>query len=132
MKFKSIKIVIASLLLIVVATFSIGISSTSTFAAPGIKEGYKTAQPNDVPPCMFTSASCPNGVVTTIVNTALFVLGSVAVLMLIYGGIRYTISGGDEKAVTSAKNTILYSIIGIVVAVAAYAVVNFVIGALKV
>ena len=129
MNLKSIKFVTVGLL-IVMATFIIGFGSTSTFAAPGLKQGYKTATPDNVPPCMFTGSTCTNGVVTTIANTALFIIGSVAVLMLIYGGIRYTISGGDEKAITSAKNTILYSVIGIVVAVAAYAIVNFVIGTL--
>lgn len=63
-----------------------------------------------------------------IVNIALYIIGAVSVLMLIYGGIRYTVSGGDTAAVTAAKNTILYAIIGIVVALLAYAIVNFVIG----
>jgi hypothetical protein len=49
--------------------------------------------------------------------------------MLIVGGIRYTMSAGNEKSVGAAKNTILYAIIGVVVAVLAYAIVNFVIGA---
>ena len=48
--------------------------------------------------------------------------------MLIIGGIRYVVSGGDSGAVTSAKNTILYAIVGIVVAILAYALVNFVVG----
>jgi multisubunit Na+/H+ antiporter MnhB subunit len=46
--------------------------------------------------------------------------------MLIIGGIRYVVSAGDQNAVTSAKNTILYAIIGIIVAFLAYAAVNFV------
>lgn len=50
--------------------------------------------------------------------------------MLIYGGIRYTVSGGNAEAVKNAKNTILYAIVGIVVAVLAFAAVNFVIGQL--
>ena len=50
--------------------------------------------------------------------------------MLIIGGIRYTISQGDSSAVTSAKNTILYSIIGLVVAILAYAAVDFVVNSL--
>jgi ABC-type Na+ efflux pump permease subunit len=47
--------------------------------------------------------------------------------MLIIGGLRYVVSGGDSSAVQNAKNTILYAIVGIVVAILAYAVVNFVI-----
>jgi hypothetical protein len=50
--------------------------------------------------------------------------------MLIYGGIRYTISMGDPKNVEAAKNTILYAIVGIVVALLAYAIINFVLGQL--
>jgi hypothetical protein len=41
--------------------------------------------------------------------------------------IRYTVSGGDSSAVTAAKNTILYAVVGIIVAILAYAIVNFVI-----
>ena len=70
------------------------------------------------------------GIFTSIVNTALFIIGAIAVLMLIYGGIRYTISGGDEKSITAAKNTILYAVVGIVVAVLAYAIINFVLTSL--
>ena len=49
--------------------------------------------------------------------------------MLIYGGLRYVISGGDSKKVTDAKNTIMYAIIGLIIAILAYAIVNFVINA---
>ena len=50
--------------------------------------------------------------------------------MLIIGGIRYVISGGNSAAVTAAKNTILYAIVGLIIALFAYAIVNFVIGSL--
>lgn len=73
----------------------------------------------------------PNGVFITITNILLFVIGAIAVVMLIIGGIRYVVSSGDQNAVTSAKNTILYAIIGIVVAFLAYAAVNFVTSQLK-
>jgi hypothetical protein len=51
--------------------------------------------------------------------------------MLIYGGIRYVTSGGAQDQVTAAKSTIMYAIVGIVVAILAYAVVNFVVNGLK-
>lgn len=68
------------------------------------------------------------GAFTLVTNVLLFIIGAVSVIMLIIGGIRYTVSGGDSGAVTSAKNTILYAIVGIVVALLAYALVNFVVG----
>lgn len=68
--------------------------------------------------------------VRTIVNILLFIVGIIAVIMIIVGGIMYTTSGGESGGVTKAKNTILYSVIGLVVAILAYAIVNFVIARL--
>jgi len=65
--------------------------------------------------------------VKKIINGVLYVVGILAVVMVIIGGVKYTTSGGDQSAVTSAKNTIMYSIVGLVVAILAYAIVNFVI-----
>ncbi len=64
-------------------------------------------------------------------NTLIFLVGAVAVIFLIIGGLRYVISNGDSKAVEAAKNTILYAIVGIVVAVISFALVQFVINALN-
>jgi hypothetical protein len=129
---KFFKTFLLGLLIIPIIASSIGLlTPAGVFAGDeGLKDGYKNAQGKDIPPCMFTSATCANGIFTNIINTALFIIGAVSVLMLIYGGIKYTTSGGDEKAVTSSKNTILYSVVGIVIAIAAYAIVNFVVTAL--
>jgi hypothetical protein len=67
--------------------------------------------------------------IRTIVNMLLFLLGAVAVVMIVIGGIKYTTSNGDSSAITSAKNTILYSVVGLVIAIMAYAIVNFVVAA---
>lgn len=67
--------------------------------------------------------------VRTVVNILLFVIGAVAVVMLIIGGFKYVISNGNSGQMESAKNTILYAVIGIVIALAAYAIVGFVIDA---
>jgi len=61
------------------------------------------------------------------INLMLFVVGILAIFMLIFGGIRYVVSGGNESRVKDAKNTILYAIIGLVVAILGYAVVQWVI-----
>ncbi|HSW81722.1 MAG TPA: hypothetical protein VLG40_04990 [Candidatus Saccharimonas sp.] len=70
------------------------------------------------------------GIFVTITNILLFVIGAIAVVMLIVGGVRYVVSNGDQNAVTGAKNTILYAIIGIIIAFLAYAAVNFITGQL--
>lgn len=63
-----------------------------------------------------------------ITDVMLFLVGAISVIMLIVGGIRYVVSGGDQGAVQSAKNTILYAIVGIIVAILAYAIVSFITG----
>jgi hypothetical protein len=64
--------------------------------------------------------------ITTIVNILLYLLGAIAVVMIVIGGIRYTTSNGESAQMTSAKNTILYAVVGLIVALLAYAIVNFV------
>ena len=76
----------------------------------------------------------PNGdtlpaIIKKIVNLLLYVIGAVSVIMIVVGGIKYVVSNGDSSAVTSAKNTIFYAVIGVIVALLAYAIVNFVISA---
>ncbi|MBP6041434.1 hypothetical protein KA529_00220 [Candidatus Saccharibacteria bacterium] len=70
------------------------------------------------------------GIFEKVVNILLFIVGALSVIMLIVGGIRYVISAGDQNAVTGAKNTILYAIIGLVISFLAFAAVRFVVGAL--
>ncbi|MCX6728157.1 MAG: hypothetical protein NTV39_00085 [Candidatus Saccharibacteria bacterium] len=70
-------------------------------------------------------------IVGVIVNTLLFLVAAVSVVMIIIGGIYYTTSNGDASLVKKAKDTIMYSVIGLIVAIMAYAIVNFVITAFK-
>lgn len=95
-----------------------------------IREGVDSSKSNDQATCLFgTEDNCSGeGVFKTITDVMLFIIGAVSVIMLIIGGIRYVVSGGDSTAVQNAKNTILYAIVGVVVALLAYAVINFVVG----
>lgn len=94
-----------------------------------IREGVNSSKSADQADCLFgTEDGCSgDGIFKTITNVMLFVIGAVSVIMLIIGGIRYTVSNGDSTAVQNAKNTIMYAIIGIIVALIAFAVVNFVV-----
>ena len=80
----------------------------------------------DLPICKDSDENITD-TVTTVINIILYVLGSLAVLVIIYSGILYVMSGGDANNVTKAKNTLMYAVIGLVVALLAYAIVNFVI-----
>lgn len=64
--------------------------------------------------------------VENVVNVLLFLIGAIAVIMIVIGGLRYVLSNGEQAQLTSAKNTIIYACVGLVVSVMAYAIVNFV------
>lgn len=66
-----------------------------------------------------------NNIVRTVINILSAVVGIVAVVMIIVGGLRYITSGGNDTSVTSAKNTILYAIIGLIIVALAQVLVRF-------
>jgi len=79
--------------------------------------------------CDVTASDAQSTVTKTlalIINIFSLVVGVAAVIMIIIGGLRYIISGGDSGNVTSAKNTILYAIIGLVVVALSQFIVKFV------
>lgn len=69
----------------------------------------------------------PNGILLKAVNIFSIVTGIAAIIVIIIGGLKYVLSSGDSSNVNSAKNTILYAVIGLVVVVLAQAIVRFVI-----
>ena len=66
------------------------------------------------------------GTLQIVINVILAVLAFVTVAMIIIGGVNYSTSQGDAGKVKKAKDTILYGIVGLVVALLAFAIVNFV------
>jgi len=104
------------------------VSLSGAYAADNtaISNGLNAAHPTGA----VNNLTGTNGIFTTIVNVLLFIVGAISVIMLIVGGIRYTMSNGDEKAVVGAKNTIMYAIVGLIVAFLAFAIVNWVLSAL--
>lgn len=112
--------------IIAITVMSFGFVGLGTASALTLQEGAEAARCDGCPSDLFG----PTGAFRQITNTILYIVGIVAVIMLIIGGIKYVVSGGDSKKVTDAKNTVLYAIIGLVIAVFAYAIVNFVISAL--
>lgn len=68
-----------------------------------------------------------NGFAKAITDILLFLVGTAAVIMIVVGGIKYTTSNGDASQVKSAKDTIMYSVIGLIVAIMAWGIVTFVI-----
>ena len=110
-------------LLLIVFVAAIGFTDVSALT---LREGAEAARCDGCPENLFGDT----GVFKQVTNTILYIVGIIAVIMLIIGGIKYVVSGGDSKKVTDAKNTVLYAIIGLVIAFLAFAIVNFVISAL--
>ncbi len=65
--------------------------------------------------------------ITTILNVVIGLLGIICVIVIILGGITYMTSSGESTKVQKGRNTILYGIIGLVICILAFAIVNFVI-----
>ena len=67
-----------------------------------------------------------------VVNIFLYFVGAIAVIIMIWGGFQYITSSGDSQKATTAKNTIMYAVIGIIIVVVlSYAIVNWVFGLFK-
>lgn len=81
------------------------------------------------PVCASAKTETTSGLIKNIVDVLFYILGVVSIIMIIVGGIRYATSAGNSNNVTAANNTIMYALIGLVIAVLAYAIVNFVITA---
>lgn len=108
-------------------SFASPVFAQNVDVSEGLGGGAEAARPTGATGDLFGQG----GIFQTIANILIFLVGAVSVIMLIIGGFRYVISGGDSNAVEGAKNTILYAIIGIVVAFLAFAAVDFVIDQLN-
>ena len=122
--------IIAGVMIVSFATAGLALPANATTAKKGncdttnltLGNGAQCAKTDDQQSELFGET----GIFTTIVNVLLFLIGVISVIMLIYGGIQYTLSSGDSGKVNNAKNTILYAIVGLIVAILSYAIVNFV------
>jgi preprotein translocase subunit SecG len=110
---------------LIIATYLV-VGGSSASAQSSAQAGANSARGAGTPATLFGDS----GMITTITNVLLFVAGALAVIMIIWGGLRYTISGGNSANVTAAKNTILYAIVGLIIAFLAFAAVNWILGAI--
>lgn len=88
--------------------------------------GLVTGDPNAGCGDPTTSANGVNKIIGTVVNILSIIVGIVAVIMIIIGGFRFVLSGGDSNNTNSARNTIIYAIVGLVVVAVAQILVRYV------
>lgn len=83
--------------------------------------------------CLSNDANGPSVTKTiqNVINTLLFVVGMAAVIVIVIAGFRMVTANGDSQAVAKARSSIIYAVVGIVVAVSAYAIVNFILDQFK-
>ncbi|MGH7238042.1 MAG: Mbov_0395 family pilin-like conjugal transfer protein [Candidatus Saccharimonadales bacterium] len=78
----------------------------------------------------FPKVNADSTSLTNLMNLLFAAVGGLSVLFIVIGGFRYILSAGDPQDAAQAKNTIIYAVIGLIIAISAYAIVNFVLGKL--
>ena len=121
---------LAKIFLAILASFSlITLCTAPTYAAddacnPEVPEAIRQAAGCDGA----SPATSVQDVITNIIRGVIAVLGLVAVIFIVKGGIDYITSNGEAAKIQKAKSTILYATIGLVVSALAFVIVNFAIG----
>ncbi|MCX6806564.1 MAG: hypothetical protein NT135_00340 [Candidatus Berkelbacteria bacterium] len=77
------------------------------------------------------SSSTPSALIASIVTYVLYFVAAIAIAYLVYGGISYLTSAGNEDKVKAAKNIILTSIIGLAIIAIAISIVYWMAAALQ-
>ena len=116
---------------IILSLFLTGIAPVTSFAAP--QDACSVAGVDDPLICGTKGANEERELqnrVKRVLDTVYLWIGIIAVIVIVIGGIKYMTSTGDTQKVQSAKNTIMYAVIGLIVTLAAFAITSFVIGAL--
>jgi len=90
-------------------------------------QGINTLSGTGSTDCSKTADSSINKLMTTVIQIFSVIVGFVAVLMVIVGGLRFITANGDSGATASARNTIIYALIGLLIVAFAQLLVHFVI-----
>jgi hypothetical protein len=114
-----LKIAVLSFALLIGVTALVPSYDVGASAKSEITKGYEAAGGNQE---TVTTQARVNG----IVNLMLYIIGVLSVIVIVFAGIRYVTSTGDSSRVKGAKDTLTYAVIGLIVAILAYAIVNFV------
>jgi hypothetical protein len=123
---RKIKNIVMSLLILV--NFSAVLSPVMVHAADPADDACAGLQQAGVE-CNTNTGAANNAfgkIIQTVINILSIIVGAVSVIMIIVGGFRYVISGGDANGVQGAKNTIIYAVIGLVVVLFAQIIVRFI------
>ena len=121
---------IISIAIMTCAVFGASVLSTASLSgsvSAQVSKGIDTATTSEM---KGKSVDGDNGLIKTVVNVLLWAVGILSVIMIIFSGFRYIASAGDASKTKSAQSTLIYSVVGLIVAIMAYAIVNMVINRL--
>ena len=121
---------IISIAIMTCAVFGASVLSTASLpgsASAQVSEGINTATTSEM---KGKSIDGDKGLIKTVVNVLLWAVGILSVIMIIFSGFRYITSAGDASKTKSARSTLIYSVVGLIVAIMAWAIVNMVINRL--
>lgn len=93
----------------------------SPLSALAAAVNFTLNEPNNVPNNL-------NTVIGSIVSGVVTLMALVAVLFLVFGGVQYLTSSGEEAQVEKAKNTMTYALLGLVIAAVSYATIKLIVG----
>ncbi len=113
------------IILSLTAVVMLSVYATSTVSAIDLFPGCADGDTSKV--CTASGKDNVAGLIANIISVLLYFIGAAAVIMIVIGGIKYVTSQGDANNMQSAKNTILYSVLGLIAAIAAQALVAFVV-----
>ena len=121
---------IISIAIMTCAVFGASVLSTASLsgnASAQVSKGIDTATTSEMEG---KSIDGDKGLIKTVVNVLLWAVGVLSVIMIIFSGFRYITSAGDASKTKSAQSTLIYSVVGLIVAIMAWAIVNMVINRL--
>lgn len=117
-------------LLTVMMAFAVGLVPVSVGAVnlnPICEDGGLSNEQKDAAGCDVKGEELTNQIPVA-VNVILWIAGILAVVMIIYSGLQMMISSGDSSKTETAKKTLTYAVVGLVVVMLSYVIVGFVVG----
>ena len=102
------------------------------FSGHGLVEASSILNPGDVPESVSAATGGEGSLralILRIVTYGLGFLGILAVIMIIYGGVQLTGSAGNEDAMGNAKKIITYAVVGLIIVLLSFVIVQAVLGA---
>ncbi len=126
------RLILMTLLIGLIGAFSFNLRPASALLQDAPSQACQGLATSDTPndpnsTCDQTAGKNVSSLLHTAINLFSFVVGILSVLMIMIGGLKYITSSGDSNNINSAKNTILYAIVGLVVVILAQSIVRFVI-----